>query len=532
MSSSPPIPRPTLRESVAFTWRTLRSMRTALILLLLLAFASVGGSLIPQVPNSPQRVAAYFLDHPFWAQAFRAAGLFDVFGSWWFGLIVVLLFVSLVACLLPRSRAHWRAIRTKPVHAREIDAFALYAERPVPASPVEAAVAARRVLRRKRFRVAGGDGALVLAAEKGILREAGSLVFHWAFVLLLVGVVVGKGTGYSGQAPIVEGTSWTDAAINYNTISLREGRFFDGHFSGLGIHLVRFQDTYDLAIGMPTDFVSTIQLLDRSGQVARTQDVRVNHPAVFGGLRIFQFGFGWAPVVSVRDGGTTVSEAPIVMGQGAVPKGRSQLSMPWQGFVKLPSIRPDLDMAVKLELWPDGRSFFNPGMPMFSANEPLMRYTVYEGKLLDPSLSSLDTRLMHETAQGFLWQGLTVDLERGCMVRGPALSGGQAVSAGQAVCPAGSPAQLVMAFPELRRYSVLQVSKDTTVPVVLAAAILILLGLLAGLYGSRRKLWVRVDARDGGSVVKVGGFALQHKSQFEGEFARVVEAIVRAAAAP
>ena len=97
--------RTSLSRSVAIVWRTLRSMRTAIILLLMLAAAAVVGSLIPQIPNSPERVAAYQFDHPFWGTFFSAAGFFDVFGSWWFGLITALLFVSLIACLLPRSRA-------------------------------------------------------------------------------------------------------------------------------------------------------------------------------------------------------------------------------------------------------------------------------------------------------------------------------------------------------------------------------------------------------------------------------------------
>ena len=102
--------RLTLRQSVALVWRTLRSMRTALILLLLLALASVAGSLIPQWPNSPERVAEYQLDHGLWGQFLDRAGLFDVFGSWWFVLITVLLFVSLGgvpdpadACADPRA---------------------------------------------------------------------------------------------------------------------------------------------------------------------------------------------------------------------------------------------------------------------------------------------------------------------------------------------------------------------------------------------------------------------------------------------
>jgi cytochrome c biogenesis protein len=85
-----------------------------------------------------------------------------------------------------------------------------------------------------------------------------------------------------------------------------------------------------------------------------------------------------------------------------------------------------------------------------------------------------------------------------------------------------------MTFADLRRYSVLQVTRDVGVPIVLLAAILLLLGLLPALYTSRRKLWVRAEPVDGGTLLKVGGFALQRKAQFEEEFAKVVDAIVRA----
>ena len=75
-------PRPPLGRSLAIVWRTLRSMRTALILLLLLALGSVAGSLIPQEPNSPERVARFLAEHELLGAFYRRAGLFDVFGSW------------------------------------------------------------------------------------------------------------------------------------------------------------------------------------------------------------------------------------------------------------------------------------------------------------------------------------------------------------------------------------------------------------------------------------------------------------------
>ena len=69
-------------------------------------------------------------------------------------------------------------------------------------------------------------------------------------------------------------------------------------------------------------------------------------------------------------------------------------------------------------------------------------------------------------------------------------------------------------------------------PLVLAAAILILVGLLPALYIARRKVWVRADPDGDGSMLRVGGLALQRKPQFEEEFARIVDAIVSATGGP
>ena len=184
------------------------------------------------------------------------------------------------------------------MQAREIDSFPQYVERRVGIAPDRAIASSERILRRRFFRVARDGDRPALAAEKGTLREAGSLLFHWAFILILVGVIYGKGTGFSGRAVIVEGDTWVDAAANYDG-QIRTGRFFDGRFTGIGVRLVDFDDRY-AETGQPMDFVSDVELLDRDGDPIRREDIRVNHPASIEGLRLYQFGFGWAPVVEVR----------------------------------------------------------------------------------------------------------------------------------------------------------------------------------------------------------------------------------------
>jgi len=272
------------------------------------------------------------------------------------------------------------------------------------------------------------------------------------------------------------------------------------------------------------DFTSKVELLDPDGTLARTDSITINHPVSFDGVRIFQFGFGWAPVVTISDRGVAIFHGPVVMGQNAQP-GDNPLTVPWIGFVKLPTLRQQV--AIKLELYPDSVAYFaglitGVPQPMTQAKDPFMRYSLWKGKLLDPSLSGLDTRFMRQVATGGIGQGWTVDLARGCVASGTSSAGLPRQLAGT-VCPSGGGSGLTMSFPELRQYSRLQISRDTTVPWVLGAAILILAGLVAAMYSSRRKVWVRAEPKDAGSVVQIGGFALQRKDRFEEAFPKLVE---------
>jgi cytochrome c biogenesis protein len=493
-------PRPTLRQSVALVWRTMRSMRTALILLLILAAAAVIGSLLPQIPNSPERVGQYLDAHGFWGPLFFRAGFFDVYGSWWFILITALLFVSLAACLFPRTRAMIRAIRQRPIQARELDAFRHHAEVRVGAGPDEAAMTAERYLRRKRFRVSR-EG-LGIAAEKGTLREVGSLLFHWAFFLLLLGVIVGKGTGFTGRAVVTEGETFVDALPNYSG-QIRTGRYFAGGFTGVGVQLLDFQDRYRRN-GQPIDFVSRVRFLDREGRPTGTEAILVNHPASVGGLRIFQEGFGWAPVVDVSLDGRQLWSSPIEMTREGPPDGVPATAMPWRGAIKLTA--PEPDVMITLELWPDFRAFANlqlTGMPtpMFVQFDPFIRYSVYLGEIVDPATSNLDTTGLHREG------------------------GADLHAAGTSTFDLPGTGELRLSFPELRHYSVLLISRDVGIPVVLAAAILVLVGLIPSLYVSRRKVWIRAEAAPGGALLKIGGFSLQRKDSFEEEFDRIVRDI-------
>lgn len=482
-------------------------MRTALVLLLILALASVAGSLVPQVGVADARIAQTFRDHPLRARIYDRLGLFDVFGSWWFTLIYVLLFVSLVACLIPRTRAAVRNVRARPQPARELDAMRHFAERRVPDPPGRVIAEGRRLLRRRLFRVESSrDGSpFALAADKGLAREVGSLLFHWAFLLILVGVVWGRGTGFSGRAVIVEGQTWTEAHANYDG-QIREGRFFGESHSGLRITVDDFQATYRIPSGIPEDFVTRAELADAAGRPLGSFDVRVNHPASAEGVKVYQFGYGWAPVIEVTDDGERIASGPVVCEQDRAPEGVSRLQLPWSCVVKLPTLEPQV--GIEFTLWPDVRGLYalletGEAMPMLVKYQPLMTYVAYRGDLrADEPLptNDLDTSVLRRWKDGAVGAGETKALGHGIEVT----------------------------FADLRNYTVLEVKRDRGLWLLLAAAILIVVGLLPALYTSRRKVWVTAEADGDGSIVRVGGFALQRRPQFEEEFARLVDAIAGA----
>ena len=171
-----------------------------------------------------------------------------------------------------------------------------------------------------------------------------------------------------------------------------------------------------------------------------------------------------------------VATQKLVLDREPAPEGVPAEAMPWHGFLKVTSVRPQL--AVDVELYPDGSAFFNTlttgtPTPMITEFAPIIRFTVWRGPVTDPSLSSLDTSLMKTVSSGVVGGGQTVSLDTG-----------------KPLGPGAAQDGLTLSFPDLRQYSVLQMSRDRGVPIVLLAAILVLVGLLPALYTSRRKVWV------------------------------------------
>ncbi|MDQ3481084.1 MAG: cytochrome c biogenesis protein ResB, partial [Actinomycetota bacterium] len=333
---------PALRpvEFLRWMWRQLTSMRTALILLFLLAVAAVPGSLVPQDRVDPSAVFAFKDRHPELTPVFEWLGMFGVYSSVWFSAIYVLLMLSLVGCIIPRLRVYLRGVRARPPKApSNLSRLSAYDCWTVD-EPVAALVGwARDLLRRQRRRVEVydlPDGGIVVSAEKGFSREAGNLLFHVALLVVLVGVAVTGLFGFRGAVAVIRGDGFSNTLIQYDEFT--PGARFDI------ADLAPFTFTVDdfevewvesgPGAGTPTDFDATLSVTPEPGAPSYPYRLGVNDPLKVGGASVYLVGHGYAPMVTVRDGdGNVAYDGPVVF----LPQDGSFLSY---GVVKAPDASP------------------------------------------------------------------------------------------------------------------------------------------------------------------------------------------------
>ncbi len=493
----PVIPGPL--ETAALAWRRLRRMSTALLLLFALAAASVVATVIPQEPVTARSVAdwrsgAAGPGAPV-ASVLDALSLFDVFGSPWFLALTVLLFVSLTGCLVPRYRAFARTLRRPPPAGRNLSRLShheVLATTLPPGAALDAAdaVLARRRFRRRRVGAAGEQ----LAAERGAWREGGSLVFHTAFYLLLLGAVIGKAFGFTGQITLAEGSAFAETRIAYD--AAEPGRYWglDDH-RGFVVALDDFDVSY-FPNFTPRDFVSTVTVSEQ-GQQVRTERIRVNHPLRHDGMTLYQLGFGMAPHLIVRAGEQVLLDERVLL---TPQEGTPNL---WAGTAKVKFDDLRRQLALDLALVPNA-ALGADGQPVITADprptNPVLVGSLYFGELglqrpvpaaeFDRGDGPVDTAMLRP--------GATAELAKG---------------------------SLTVEFADLGYWSGLQVSHAPGRELLLLGGGLVLVGLLPSLYSYRRRVWVQARAADGGAAVTVAGVALHRKAAFDDEFAAIVAAL-------
>jgi cytochrome c biogenesis protein len=491
----PAPPRTSLLAPLRRTWRQLTSMRTALLLLFLLALASVPGSFLPQRGLNPVAVQEYFTDHPSLAPVLDRLFLFDVFAAPWFAAVYLLLFVSLVGCLWSRIRLHARALRTPPPAVPRVLGRLPATDRwETAASPDDVLAAAQAQLR--GWRTVRADGAI--SAERGYLRETGNLLFHVSLVLLLVGVALGGLFGFQGTVLVKEGEGFANTVFSYDDIN--PGRRFDaGRLVPFHFVLDDFRATY-AEDGKALTFDADLRYAESPDDDLEPYGMRVNHPLTVGGARTYLLGHGYAPKVLVVDReGNELPQTVACLPQGVTFLSTCTIKVPDAAGEQLafegvftPTTVQDPETGRVTSVYPAPE---NPALTVLGyrgdlgidSGAPASVYNLEDRSRLTP-IGDGETPV--KLGLGETWE----------------LPGGGSLT-----------------FVETTEWATFQVTQDPGKLVALVASVGMVLGLCLSLFVRRRRLWVRARPVGDGSpagrtVVEVAGLARSAAEQFREEF--------------
>ncbi|MCI4142031.1 MULTISPECIES: cytochrome c biogenesis protein ResB [Streptomyces] len=475
-------------------WRQLTSMRVALLLLLLLSLAAIPGSLIPQTGVDETRVADFRERHDVLAPVYDKLGLFHVYSSVWFSAIYILLFVSLIGCIVPRTWQFVGQLRGRPPGApRRLTRLPAHTTWRTSATPEEVREAALALLKKRRFRAHVVGNAV--AAEKGYLRELGNLAFHLALIVMLIAFAWGQLFKSEGNKIVVEGDGFSNTLTQYD--DFKSGNLFtNDDLVPFSFDVKEFTGTYERSgpnRGTPRTYETEVTYTEGADGEEKRTVIKVNKPLEIGDAKVYLVSHGYAPVVTVRDG-----KGRIVY-RDAVPLLPLDNNVTSNGVVKvLDGYRNPQGKKEQLGF----QAFFVPTfggsasgtmLSQFPALDyPVLALNAYHGDLkadsgIPQSVYQMDKSKMKEfkDADGQLLKKLLTPGET------MKLPGG-----------AGS----ITFEKDVKEWAGFQVVQEPGGGWALGGALAAIGGLAASLFVQRRRVWVRaVRGDDGVTVVEMAG---------------------------
>ena len=457
-------------------------MRTALILLLLLGVAAIPGSLVPQRTQNPIEVGEYFKNSPELAKWMDQFFLFDVYGSPWFSAIYILLFISLIGCVLPRTIEHFHSARAlPPATPKNLDRMEHHTSWSAQGDELEKA---RAWFKSKRFRVLEKDGSI--SAEKGFARETGNLFFHLALILVLLGISFSSLFGMRGMAILNVGERFINTTTSYD--SLNYGKLFnENNLSDFALTVEKFTAKYNVVTSSPEDYTLDVKFAKGDLSQSELRTIKVNSPLKMGNTSIYLQANGYSPVVTVRD-----SKGNVAM-QGPVPFLPQDSNLRSIGAIKVPDADPQIGFVGSF-VPTYARSGADGAVSVFpEALDPRLLLAAWIGDLgldsgVPQSVYRMDTSKMTQVGLKSLKPGETFTYPQGSIT-----------------------------FEGYFQWVNLEIVHDPGKNFALLGGIVAILGLLASLFTRRRRIWIRV-----GKTVEVAGLAKNAAPGLDVELAEFV----------
>jgi cytochrome c biogenesis protein len=429
-------------------------MRIALILLLLLAVAAIPGSLFPQRSQNPIQVKQFFIDNPQAAIWLDRFSMFEVFSSPWFSAIYLLLFISLIGCVLPRSIHHLKAIGAKPpLTPKYLDRMEHYTEiKKIDLDIVE------KYLRKKHFRIRRDENSI--SAEKGYARESGNLLFHLSLVLILIAVGIGSLLGSRGDAIVNVGDRFINTPTSYDILGFGKYQSEDS-LPPFSLTVKDFKAEYDPVTNAAIDYELTVLTANPVGSAETNRIIKVNQPLTYGSTKIYLQANGYAPTVVVKDKtGKVIFDGPTTF----LPQDGNLSSI---GAIKIPDMQPQIGFVASFLPTAD-RDPIRGGFSSYpEVLDPRLLLAIWKGDLglntgVPQSVYRIDTSKMERIGLKALVLNESYDFGEGSVT-----------------------------FTGWTSWVNLQIVNDPGKGFALIGAILAILGLLISLFTRQRRVWIK-----------------------------------------
>jgi len=268
-----------------------RSLKLTISLLILLAILSIIGTVITQNATRADYIQRYGIGL---YEVLNFFNLFDMYHSWWFSAILVLLVINLVSCSLQRLPVIWRQtfqssgsgeleeskIRTLP-----------FVERMRIAKPADPRVEKniQSYLKRwfKTLKRTETESSINFYSEKGKFSRLGVPITHLSILIILIGGLMGSFYGFKGFVNILEGETIDQIYLRTKDEEIPKPISFS-------VRCDDFKVTYYNLPGKEKhvkEYLSKLTLLE-NGKEVLTKTVEVNHPLHYKGLAFYQSSYG------------------------------------------------------------------------------------------------------------------------------------------------------------------------------------------------------------------------------------------------
>ena len=437
-----------------------RSLKLTIFLFILLAILSIIGTLITQNASSSEYVQRYGIRL---YEVFNFFNLFDMFHSWWFSAILLILVINLITCSLQRFPSIWRQISREPDSGGLEDSMLRtlpYVEKIrisglVKAGGEEDIRSALKKWFRKDLKRTETESAITLYSEKGRLSRLGVPITHLSILIILVGGLLGSRFGFKGFVNILEGETVNQIYLRVRTGEVPKPLPFS-------VRCDNFEITYYDLPGSEKhvkEYMSLLTILENGKEVFR-KSVEVNHPLHYKGLAFYQSTYG-----AIHD---------VTLGVQWKNKKEKDLLKTFEGeTVSIPNSDTQLQL---LRYVPE---IHNLGegvqLALFRPNQPPQVFWVLKDSQKNEPQNHNDFILTFE--------GVTS-----------------------------------------KEYTGLQVTKDPGVWIVWIGCALMIVGFIVSFFFSHQRVWIRIPKGSGQEVI-LAGSTNKNKVGFEKTFGSLVEGV-------